>query len=501
MVQTLPALPYAVKHALSAKHKSIFAPWDERYDLEKDTVRFDELSLSLGRGNPAKRSRQGGRVKTRQKLREERAARAYENVLKYGPREVWKTLKRQEILEEKDNALKFRGSDDGEDGFDREGGLLGRTQWAARRSRLRRNGGHKSIASRRSLNVQSSMNLFLSNTDDMSELYVPDAPLWDRDAAAADDHPAKNASSEPIVTESLPVFMKAQSNYLRDTYTHAVRDERTLRDRTRVLMDEATKGLPLSLQCKVFSLDEMSRRILERFARIVHVKFISRAEHLAWKRWTRWTKRRRLEEMGAMNRRDRHEQRASRVVALVERIARAYEHRELRVGFSTWQRRVRRIAFVERDRAVRVMQIQKQKMMDDLADMKRLLEEETAKRKQSESRVSKLEREKEKRQKMRTAIKRGYRDFKMKFMFGQKLRMAQKQREEEYLRETVLDRDYTKDQYKGDILKEFEEDRTRLRHETFLEAKKDKERLKREELAAKLNDEGEGGLVDEELFG
>ena len=137
--------------------------------------------------------------------------------------------------------------------------------------------------------------------------------------------------------------------------------------------------------------------------------------------------------------------------------------------------------------------MQRQKIVNAKAEASKL----TAHHKMDRARKAR----KEKRQKMRTAIKRGYRDFKMKFMFGQKLRMAQKQREEEYLRETVLDRDYTKDQYKGDILKEFEEDRTRLCHETFLEAKKDKERLKREELAAKLNDEGEGGLVDEELFG
>ncbi len=40
--------------------------------------------------------------------------------------------------------------------------------------------------------------------------------------------------------------------------------------------------------------------------------------------------------------------------------------------------------------------------------------------------------------------------------------------------QTVLDTNYTADIYKGEILKELSEDRSKLRHETFLKAQKDK---------------------------
>ena len=66
-----------------------------------------------------------------------------------------------------------------------------------------------------------------------------------------------------------------------------------------------------------------------------------------------------------------------------------------------------------------------------------------------QKKLRQLEKEKEKRQKVRTAIKNGYRTFKMKFMIGKKRRKAQEGVDEEYLRETVLDKEYTKDAYKS----------------------------------------------------
>lgn len=162
------------------------------------------------------------------------------------------------------------------------------------------------------------------------------------------------------------------------------------------------------------------------------------------------------------------------------------------------------MALAERQKVERIQreEMQKQKMEDDIRDLQTRLEMSDRNHAETRKQLQKLEKEKEKRQKFRTAVKNGYREFKMKFMFGKKRRQAETNRDGEYLRETVLDKDYTKDVYKADILKEFSDNRAKLRHETFLSAKKDKERLKREELAAKLNDEGEGGegLMDDELL-
>ena len=145
--------------------------------------------------------------------------------------------------------------------------------------------------------------------------------------------------------------------------------------------------------------------------------------------------------------------------------------------------------------------MQKEKMESDIAALRRKLDEMNEKRKEALSQVKVLELEKEKRQKVRTALKKGIRSIKTKFMLGNKRRKAEDEIEEEFLRETVIDRERTKDKYENNIMDELSNKRAKLREESYEKAKRDKKKLKREGIAGQLNDDDEDVSPEDELFG
>ena len=161
------------------------------------------------------------------------------------------------------------------------------------------------------------------------------------------------------------------------------------------------------------------------------------------------------------------------------------------------------MALAERQDVERMQreEMQKEKMESDIAALRRKLDEMNEKRKEALSQVKVLELEKEKRQKVRTALKKGIRSIKTKFMLGNKRRKAEDEIEEEFLRETVIDRERTKDKYESNIMDELSNNRSKLREESYEKAKRDKKKLKREGIAGQLNDEDEDASPEDELFG
>ena len=95
------------------------------------------------------------------------------------------------------------------------------------------------------------------------------------------------------------------------------------------------------------------------------------------------------------------------------------------------------MALAERQDVERMQreEMQKEKMESDIAALRRKLDEMNEKRKEALSQVKVLELEKEKRQKVRTALKKGIRSIKTKFMLGNKRRKAEDEIEEEFLRQ------------------------------------------------------------------
>eukprot|EP00941_MAST-03F_sp_MAST-3F-sp1_P000252 g252.t1 len=152
-----------------------------------------------------------------------------------------------------------------------------------------------------------------------------------------------------------------------------------------------------------------------------------------------------------------------------------------------------RAAFVRQQRE----EMQKAKMEEEIQKLKEQVKIASEEKTIAEKKANKLQETLDQRDRVRANIRDGMKKARRAFVFGQRKKDLELFEEEEFLKKTVLDKNYTADKYKGDLLNELEEDRIVERKQAHEKAIAEKKKMKKQELRGMFDDSDDDDFDDD----